>query len=82
MKLGFLSGTPEPSLVAQLVDPLRVAPESRMLALLHGKTSEVCWKVTNFETPEKKTETLYFMSHLLPYGGQNLSAIKRTCLFF
>lgn len=32
MKLGFLSGTPELSLVAQLVDPLRVAPESRMLA--------------------------------------------------
>lgn len=48
---------------------LRVASEWRMLALLHWKTSEVCWKVTKLETPEKKTETLYFMSHLLPYGG-------------
>lgn len=46
------------------------------------KTSEVCWKVTSLESPEKKTESLYFMSHLLPCGGQNLSDIKRTCLFF
>lgn len=36
-EIGFSQwdGIPDPSLVAQLVDPLRVAPESRMLALLH-----------------------------------------------